>query len=133
VIFLLKRRLYEASNYFIIAIIILPLCISRKSFKRGCNKDLNPGEMPIEDGVYRIHTPAESGHTAWEDAAFKNGKKNGITKLYIDGNLNAEVNYRDGGIHGLLKTYYENGKLNTESNYKNGKADGVSKVYYERV
>ena len=48
---------------------------------------------------------------------------------YSNGNILSEEFYRDGKLHGDLKTYYKNGKVTEHSQYKNGLLDGVSKKY----
>ena len=63
---------------------------------------------------------------------YKNGKAEGLAKAYYpNGNLESEGNYKDDKLEGLKKVYYENGNLQAEINYKNGKAEGLARAYYE--
>jgi antitoxin component YwqK of YwqJK toxin-antitoxin module len=45
--------------------------------------------------------------------------------------IKAEIPYKSGRIHGVLKTYYKTGRVESETGYKNGKADGIQREYYE--
>jgi antitoxin component YwqK of YwqJK toxin-antitoxin module len=43
------------------------------------------------------------------------------TKYYDNGEKKAEINYKDGRLHGLTTCWYENGQKKGEVNFKNGK------------
>jgi antitoxin component YwqK of YwqJK toxin-antitoxin module len=65
-----------------------------------------------------------------EEAYYKNGKKDGVTKLYNKkGVLRGEFNFENGKQEGLSKTYHTNGELFKEIMFKNGKLEGVNKEY----
>lgn len=63
---------------------------------------------------------------------FKNGKKNGVFKLYSsqDGILLKEEPWEDDVLHGEYKEYYTTGQLRLKWNYKKGKIDGPYESYY---
>ena len=66
-----------------------------------------------------------------EKTEFKDGKKNGISKIYYpNGKLASEASFKDNIQVGVQKDYYENGKVKYEFSYKNGQIDGVAKEYY---
>ena len=63
---------------------------------------------------------------------FKDGRVNGVSKLYYpSGKLASVATFKNGKVEGVQKDYYENGKLKIESSQKNGLPDGVSKFYDE--
>jgi len=51
---------------------------------------------------------------------YKNYKKNGKSKTFIDGNLTLEAEYKDGQQHGKGLSYYDNGVIEEETVYENG-------------
>lgn len=56
---------------------------------------------------------------------YKNGKLNGVRKVfYKSGELAEETNYKDGIKDGVSKIYLENGIVVEESFYKNGEYEG---------
>jgi len=114
-------------------ILVCPIVWAETNLEKTIIEKLKPGEIPTKDGVYKVSITEslKPGFSGWEERTFKNGKLNGITKLYINGFLSAEVNYKDNEFHGATRTYYESGKLSSESNFVNGKGDGISKGYYE--
>ena len=62
---------------------------------------------------------------------YKNGKLNGIRKVfYKENELAEEVNYVDGKKNGLGKTFGENGKQIDEHNYVNDDLEGKA-VYFD--
>ena len=65
-----------------------------------------------------------------EEVEFKDGKANGkINSYYPNGKLKGEGEFKDGKFHGTFKGYHENGKLQIEMGLKDGKLD-VMKGYY---
>ena len=57
---------------------------------------------------------------------------NGSVKDYYEnGQLKAELNYKNGKLDGLEKEYHQNGQLYIEENYKDGKLEGESTNYDE--
>ena len=58
------------------------------------------------------------------EGAYKEGRKNGVFKMYSDeGRLKEEKSYKDGKLDGAHKTYYTTGKVERERNYRMGKQD----------
>lgn len=65
-----------------------------------------------------------------EEAYYKNGKKDGVTKLYNQkGVLRGEFNFKNGKQEGLSKTYHTTGTLFKEIMFKNGKLEGINREY----
>ena len=64
---------------------------------------------------------------------YKEHKKEGVWGFYYsDGGLKNEVEYKNGEIDGVCRTYYcNNGALKTETYCKNNVIDGTNKIYYE--
>lgn len=97
-------------------------------------KELSSGEIPTEDGLYKVSMPSnmlKEGHSGWVERTYKDGKLNGLEKTYVDGKLISEGNYKNNQLDGLTKEYYENGNVATETYFKEGKVDGLAKAYYK--
>ena len=63
------------------------------------------------------------------EISFKNGKQNGLVKIYDeDGNIQANGSYKEGVFHGLFRGYYKNGKLKKEENFIEGKKMGYVNI-----
>ena len=54
-----------------------------------------------------------------------------VSALYENGQIKAEVNYKDGKREGLTIGWYKNGQKKSEENYKGGKPDGLVFGWYE--
>jgi antitoxin component YwqK of YwqJK toxin-antitoxin module len=54
-----------------------------------------------------------------------------VSALYENGQMKAEVNYKDGKREGLTIGWYKNGQKKSEENYKGGKPDGLVFGWYE--
>ncbi|HLP14404.1 MAG TPA: hypothetical protein VK177_20915 [Flavobacteriales bacterium] len=61
-----------------------------------------------------------------KETMYKNGKKDGIRKVYDKGKLEREENYNEGIQDGEEKIYWDNGKLRTTNTYVNGSKSGMS-------
>jgi antitoxin component YwqK of YwqJK toxin-antitoxin module len=83
----------------------------------------------IKDGKWLYYN--NDGKLIAEDN-YKNGKKNGISKLYSsqDGTLLKEEPWENNVLHGEYKEYYTTGQLRLKWNYKKGKIDGPYESYY---
>ncbi len=124
----------------------------------GCqnNKNLAPDfsvkETVTEDGhIIKREGKGNNGFVR----SYKDGKKDGLTRLYQHGKLAGEISfkngvrdgvthcygihpcslsdtaYKDGKKHGVEKLYYEKGVPKAVTTYKNGKKHGVEKKWYE--
>jgi len=105
-----------------------------KNQAKNIIRELKIGEIPEEDGVYLVRTPGQylkEGHSSWEERSYKNGKRNGLTRVFTDKVLFAEVYYKNDKLDGIVKEYTEDGGLIRESVYKDGKGHGLTKEYYE--
>ena len=51
--------------------------------------------------------------------------------VFDNGQLNYEINYKDGIRHGATRYWYENGQLSTREYYINGKEDGIFQHWYQ--
>ena len=62
----------------------------------------------------------------------ENGRLSGIFKTYFtNGNILAEISYRNGMLNGRCVMYYPNGFLHNEKHFMNGKLDGVFRAWDE--
>jgi antitoxin component YwqK of YwqJK toxin-antitoxin module len=84
-----------------------------------------------------VFVSAQNEYTMSVDAFFKDGIVNeskpitGLVKGYHEnGEVKAEIFYKDGKKEGVAKYYYENGNVLFEVPYKNDKEEGVVKRYY---
>lgn len=67
-----------------------------------------------------------------EKNMFKKGRLNGLSKLYYDnGQLKAESFFKNNQLNGVVKTYDQNGNIQEEVHYKNNRIEGALKTYYE--
>ncbi len=108
----------------------LPIGISHYYFSKN---DKLAGEMPYKngkkDGIGRLYY--ESG-TLLKKIYFKDGLVYGVDSLFYEsGNLEIAIPYADGKKNGIGRLYYKSGKLETETPYTNNLKEGVVKVYYE--
>lgn len=84
----------------------------------------NEGKLNSEKGYH------ENGTIKWESTGYKDGKLDGISRIYYDsGQLKMETNYKDGEKDGMEKGYQKNGKIIAELNYKKDCLHGTSKFY----
>jgi antitoxin component YwqK of YwqJK toxin-antitoxin module len=61
------------------------------------------------------------------------GKEKKIKEMtYFDnGNMESEVDYKNGKVNGWARMWYKNGKLHVEATYKNNKTHGIRTAYHE--
>lgn len=66
------------------------------------------------------------------DIEYKNGKENGILKIYkTTGKIFLEGTYKDGKPHGVIKEYNDDGTLFSYDEFKNGLPHGTSIIYHK--
>lgn len=106
------------------------------------------------DGISVVY--ANGGHAKWV-ATYRNGKLNGVKKLYnqenfkiqeegnyvnnlregitywyfLEGEKSIQYTYKNGLLEGKMKTFYRNGNINSEGTYKNNELEGDYFEYYE--
>ena len=73
-------------------------------------------------------------HYLVRSTEYKNGKKDGVEKVYDninykDGSLYSSIEYKNGKKHGVSKVYHSKGKLCCLNTYKNGILEGESKFW----
>ena len=76
----------------------------------------------------------EGKHYLERSTEYKNGKKDGVEKVYDninykDGSLYSSIEYKNGKKHGVSKVYHSKGKLCCLNTYKNGILEGESKFW----
>jgi len=79
-------------------------------------------EIVIKDGK---RVSQQTGiEKSWKDGElrytteWKNGKKNGVSKMYYEnGNLEKVMHFTDGELDGKYQTYYENGQIKEDYDY----------------
>ena len=54
-----------------------------------------------------------------------------VKKYYPNGQLEHEIPYHQGQLHGLAKYWYENGQIKYEVPYYQGQQHGIAKWWYE--
>ncbi len=81
-----------------------------------------------QDGLTRLY---QNGKIAGE-ISFKNGVRDGMTYCYgIHPCSLSDTSYKDGKKHGIEKLYYKKGVPKAFTAYKNGRKHGVEKKWYE--
>jgi len=63
----------------------------------------------------------------------KEGLREGLWEVYIDGRLCYNGTYVNGKKHGVFEYYHSNGNLSYKENYINGKECGLREGYYLNV
>ena len=59
-------------------------------------------------------------------------QNNGLkTSWYDNGEMEYQVNFKNGKMDGLFKGWYDNGKKKSEKNFKDGRREGSSVMWYE--
>lgn len=59
------------------------------------------------------------------------GNRQGVALVYYPtGELQREIDYKDGKVNGWMKDYYKNGKLKVKSELQNDEFNGASFLYY---
>ena len=53
------------------------------------------------------------------------------TSWYDNGEMEYQVNFKNGKMDGLFKGWYDNGKKKSEKNFKDGRREGSSVMWYE--
>ena len=53
-----------------------------------------------------------------------------MTQYFESGQVQSEMNYKDGKVHGKSYSYFESGQVQSEMNYKDGENDGIKTYYY---
>lgn len=85
-------------------------------FKDG--KDISPLKQ-----ISKTEKPVTVSHYRTQiQTLFKNGKKpDGPVKIYFeDGTVMKDMHFKDGKLHGKVKTYYSNGAVKLVQTYNNG-------------
>lgn len=100
------------------------------AYQNGKIKEIGHWKNGMQNGVFQLYT--REGILV-DDAIFKNGQRDGITKQYYNdtGNLQIEVYYTNGVLNGAAKEYYQNKKLLREIIYSYGKREGLTQEYYD--
>lgn len=62
---------------------------------------------------------------------FKNGKQDGLNRTYYpDGERLKEITFKDGRLEGINREYAKDGRLLFEANFKDDKQDGLTTIYH---
>ena len=99
-------------------------------FHQYTGKRMGEGKyiQELKDSVWTYYD--ESGKLLSKDT-YANGKKNGISYVYLpDGKLAEERNYKADLQHGPFKQYLDGKSLRGQGNYVNGQLDGKATYYY---
>ncbi|OGQ22676.1 MAG: hypothetical protein A3I05_03895 [Deltaproteobacteria bacterium RIFCSPLOWO2_02_FULL_44_10] len=95
----------------------------------SCKGTASNSELkPITSDPYVSYD--EAGRVA-EEGQYKNGKPDGLWKIYDGGILWAEKSMKEGVEHEVTKIYHTNGTLMKEIPYMNGEVRGTYRQYDE--
>ncbi len=89
------------------------------------------GETPHSEPTNGPYVSYDEAGKVSEEGQFKNGKRDGLWKLYVDGVLWCEKSMKVGVEHGMTKTYFPNGNLMKEVPYVSGHVQGTYRQYDE--
>ncbi|WP_434778745.1 toxin-antitoxin system YwqK family antitoxin [Neisseria sp. Ec49-e6-T10] len=85
-----------------------------------------------------INGKAEGLYVTWDEdgqkateARFVNGKENGVGRMWIDGKLRRQTEYKDNQLHGRSISWHKNGVKASELTYINDKPAGVGIIWDE--
>ncbi|MBR6411924.1 MAG: hypothetical protein IKS41_02035 [Alphaproteobacteria bacterium] len=121
---------------------------------KGCLLKREEYSHGVKNGLYEYYD-TRSGKI-WEKGQYKDGKREGVWKHYLNGVCNREISYSNGKYNGAYKDYlttggervlyekkyyingnlsgmcesYSNGKLYSKTGYLDGKKDGVHVRYF---
>ena len=104
------------------------ICQSEEDKIQGCLERIYTEAALIP---YRHGALIQTGCDCAYEFPYKNGKIEGIAKVYSYKKLAGTYPYKNGKLDGIQKRYDENGNLKQETPYKNNVIDGVEKRYYE--
>lgn len=87
-------------------------------------------KLNFVDGV--LSGPAEffEGNQILMMTCFKNGRQDGETIMFMNGEKSSVMHYKDGNLDGTFLSYDDQGHLVREVNYVGGKMNGECSVYY---
>lgn len=81
-----------------------------------------------KEGISKLYV----GGQLLQDEMYANDKRHGITRMYYDKEIvSHETMYVNDARNGYHKEYYENGTLKLETSYIDGEVNGVEKKYSE--
>jgi antitoxin component YwqK of YwqJK toxin-antitoxin module len=80
---------------------------------------------------YGLHRNWDENGKLTYECEFIDGKRNGIQKIYTDGQIRFYTEYEDDKMNGVSKSWLR-GNLFSEENYKNDVLDGFYKIYETR-
>ncbi len=93
--------------------------------------------MAVEE-VRKTYYPNGKLKFEWH---YKDGKREGISRLYFEGNvlaesleeskIKAEAHFKNGKLDGTTREYFESGVLKEEAHFKDGKPHGITRLYTE--
>jgi hypothetical protein len=94
-----------------------------------CHKPFSKRTVSLLLAIIFLSCTQENNTTKKKESKSEGTKV--VVRKHDNGNIKAEVAYKDGKQNGLSKSYDRNGKLILELPYLNGKRDGLSKKYFE--
>ncbi len=83
----------------------------------------------VEGKIEGLRTEFSTTGQLEKSQEFHNDQLHGIYKEWRYSATKEERLYKNGKLEGVVKIYYDNGKIMEEGLYKNGTRDGVSKWY----
>jgi antitoxin component YwqK of YwqJK toxin-antitoxin module len=66
-----------------------------------------------------------------QEANYRQGKQDGLTKVYANGRVMMEQNFQAGELHGETRTFSDAGDLTTRQIYRKGELEGEAVFMHE--
>jgi antitoxin component YwqK of YwqJK toxin-antitoxin module len=102
----------------------------RAIFGKTTVSELQEYKQGVQEGVVKVLT--KSGQLS-KIYRIKDEQKNGEEIEYYSGKDNRPkfaVNWSEGSMHGIVRTWYENGNLESQRDHNNNKKQGLSTAWY---
>lgn len=116
------------------AILTVLVAFSCTQGKPGNAKADNKKSSQADTGYTGIERYKNSKGVVHKEVEFKNGVRDGITRIYYQGGaIEQEVPYKNGLKNGDAKWYYPDGKLFRSTPYENDTINGDQVQYYKNL
>ncbi|MCX6252903.1 MAG: hypothetical protein NTV31_00260 [Bacteroidia bacterium] len=122
-------KIFSCSLIAILSLLLISGCNGKRSGK----KDSQTGNesISVPDTGFTGIKQYLSRQTLAKEVTFKNGVREGLTKLfYLNGRVRQTFWYENGLREDSAKWYYEEGQLFRSTPFKRDTVDGIQKQYY---
>ena len=126
-------RIKSYRHPFLLLFLILSFIGFSQSVKFSELKKDGDGNYYYKDKLFTGKSIlSHANNKKWQEVEWKNGKIDGLFRSYFEtGIKETEIEYTAGKRNGTYKSWYSNGKPEEFSNYKQGVLDGPFKSYYQ--